>query len=404
MRIFSATPQRTREWLLLCGAVAAIGCAHPGTEMRQVSHPDFWGALAELRPDAAAGFARTPSQRLFAQSLDHMMAGEMPEAESGFSELAGKADDSLLRTGARVAYSAVLQYEEKWDLLASRPHLDPQTTNPADLAGVQAWASSFKTVAPKLFGFPGRTVVLRLLLSSAGTPMIPVRIKGHDYHFWLDSGSSMTIIASNVAAELGELVVRNATAMIVNERQMEMRGTRPSSGESRIDGIIGFDIIHRLDVEIDYPEARVRFRNPALRPKEDRASRNLFWLGVPVVRALAGDGTPLHFGLDTGAQQTFGTETLFDKVQLNRDRREPRQVGGLAAVASLQAAIVRQLNLSVRDRPLYLRDLVIYAPVFQTLVALDGVLGSDVLKLGIVRLDATNGVFSINEGVRPVQQ
>jgi len=265
--------------------------------------------------------------------------------------------------------------------------------------------------------------------------MIPVRIKGHDYHFWLDSGSSMTIIASNVAAELGvtprsndtlqmvsstgrvqalatvidridlgELVVRNATAMIVNERQMEMRGTRPSSGESRIDGIIGFDIIHRLDVEIDYPEARVRFRNPALRPKEDRASRNLFWLGVPVVRALAGDGTPLHFGLDTGAQQTFGTETLFDKVQLNRDRREPRQVGGLAGVASLQAAIVRQLNLSVRDRPLYLRDLVIYAPVFQTLVALDGVLGSDVLKLGIVRLDATNGVFSINEGVRPVQQ
>ena len=403
--------------------------------MRQVSHPDFWGALAELRPDAAAGFARTPSQRLFAQSLDHMMAGEMPEAESGFSELAGKADDSLLRTGARVAYSAVLQYEEKWDLLASRPHLDPQATNPADLAGVQAWASSFKTVAPKLFGFPGRTVVLRLLLSSAGTPMIPVRIKGHDYHFWLDSGSSMTIIASNVAAELGvtplsndtlqmvsstgrvqalatvidridlgELVVRNATAMIVNERQMEMRGTRPSSGESRIDGIIGFDIIHRLDVEIDYPEARVRFRNPALRPKEDRASRNLFWLGVPVVRALAGDGTPLHFGLDTGAQQTFGTETLFDKVQLNRDRREPRQVGGLAGVASLQAAIVRQLNLSVRDRPLYLRDLVIYAPVFQTLVALDGVLGSDVLKLGIVRLDATNGVFSINEGVRPVQQ
>jgi hypothetical protein len=138
--------------------------------------------------------------------------------------------------------------------------------------------------------------------------------------------------------------------------------------------------------------------------KEVRASRNLFWLGVPVVRLIASDGTPLHFGLDTGAQQTFGTETLFDKLQITGDRREPRQVEGLAGVASLQAAIVHRLDLSVRDQPLYLRELVIYASVYRTLVSLDGVLGSDVLRLGVVRLDATNGVFSVNEGIRPVQQ
>jgi hypothetical protein len=390
--------------MLMYGVLSATGCARAGMEMRQVSQPDFWGALAELRPDAAARFARTPSQRLFAQSLDRMMAGEMPEAESGFSELSKKAEDSLLRTGARVAYSAVLQFEEKSDVLASLPPSDPRAANPADLAGVEAWAASFKAVAPKLFEFPGRTVILPLLLSPAGTPMIPVRIKGHDYHFWLDSGSSMTIVASDVTAALGQIVVHNATAMIVNDRQMEMRETRPVTEASKIDGIIGFDIIHRLDVGIDSPKSRVRLRDPSLRMKEVRASRNLFWLGVPVVRLIASDGTPLHCGLDTGAQQTFGTETLFDKLQITGDRREPRQVEGLAGVASLQAAIVHRLDLSVRDQPLYLRELVIYASVYRTLVSLDGVLGSDVLRLGVVRLDATNGVFSVNEGIRPVQQ
>jgi hypothetical protein len=33
-------------------------------------------------------------------------------------------------------------------------------------------------------------------------------------------------------------------------------------------------------------------------------------------------------------------------------------------------------------------------------VLLDGVLGSDVSRVGVVRLDATNGVFSVNDGIR----
>ena len=168
----------------------------------------------------------------------------------------------------------------------------------------------------------------------------------------------------------------------------------------QIDGIIGFDILHRLDIEIDYGEGRVRLRDPAVRHNADPSSRNMYWLGVPVVRLLASDGTPLHFGLDTGAEETFGTETLLDKLGLQPATREAKRVGGLAGIASLQAPIVHELKLTVRNHPLFLRELVIYVPVYRTLVALDGVLGSDVARAGVVRMDATNGIFSVNEGVR----
>ena len=408
--------------------------------MRKASHADYWGALAELRPDVAGKRARTFSQRLFALSLGYMMEGNLEPAEAGFASLQAIADDSLLRGGARVAYSAVLQYEEKWSQLAQVvPLIVPNRD--ADRAGVERWAKAFQNVPPKTVEFPGRLVILPMSLSVAETPTIPVRINGRDYHFWLDTGSSLTIVASDVAAalgltplttdtlemvtntgrvsavptligkiELGLIDVRNATAMIVDSRSMEMRDTRRAEGAPRgtpakIDGIIGYDLIHRMDVEIDYGESKVRLRDPAARRNRDPSSRNLFWLGVPVVRLLYTDGTPLYFGLDTGAQETFGTQTLFEKLELKPNTQESKKVGGLAGMASLRASIVHELRVDVRGHPVFLRELLIYAPVYRTLVSLDGVLGADVARAGVIRMDATNGIFAVDEGIRkPVNE
>lgn len=408
--------------------------------MRPVAHPDYWGALGELRPDVAIKYSRTLSQRLFALSLRYMMEGDLESAEAGFASLQAIADDSLLRGGARVAYSAVLQYEEKWAQLSRMPPLTASNRD-VDRAGVERWATAFMNVPPKTVEFPGRPVILPMTLSLFETPTIPVRIRGREYRFWLDTGSSLTIVASDVAAalglgpltpdtlemvtntgrvsarpamvdkmELGSIVVRNATAMIVDERRMEMRGmNRPDwtthPGPVKIDGIIGYDLIHRMDIEVDYGELKVELRDPQLRRNRDPGSRNLFWLGVPVVRLLYSDGTPLYFGLDTGAGVTFGTQTLFEKLELQPNRQQSKQVEGLAGIASLQASIVHELRVNVRDHPLLLRDLWIYAPVYRTLVSLDGVLGADVTRAGIVRMDATNGIFAVDEGVRkPIDQ
>ncbi len=425
---------RSRVAVTLVVLGVCTACAGNGFGARRVSHNDYWGALAELRPDAAAKYSRTFSQRLFAVSLGYMMKGELEPAEAGFASLQATADDSLLRAGARVAYSAVLQYEEKWGTLSKvLPFVSPNRD--ADRAGVERWAAAFTNVAPKALDFPGHMVVLPLTLSAAGTPMIPVRVHGREFHFWLDTGSSLTIVASNVASslgltplsadtlemvtntgrvsarpalidrvELGQIAVRNATAMIVDERSMEMREMLKMDAAHptpvKIDGIIGYDIIQRLDIEIDYGESRIRLRDPASRRNTDPSSRNLFWLGVPVVRVLASDGTSLHFGLDTGAEGTFGTETLLDKLDIEPDRKDPRKLGGLAGTSSLQAPIVHQLKVTVRDHPLFLKELLIYAPVYRTLVSLDGVLGADVSRAGVVRLDATNGIFSVDEGIR----
>ena len=129
-------------------------------------------------------------------------------------------------------------------------------------------------------------------------------------------------------------------------------------------------------------------QNPFIRPLK-------FWVGLPVVQLTAEGGVPLHFGLDTGAQQTFVTETLLDKLQLQTARIESRRVGGLGGEIFLRAPVLPDARLFVRGFPILFKGAVVRAPVYQVLAALDGALGGDIWNTGVVRIDMTNGIFSI---------
>ncbi|HEY6088645.1 MAG TPA: retroviral-like aspartic protease family protein [Gemmatimonadaceae bacterium] len=417
-----------RVHAILLAAMVVAGCVHrPAVEppARRIS---YWEALAALHPNAAIAAAHTQSEKDFAEALRSLMAGQFENAERQFYQLRRTATDSIIRSGARVIYTATLQYQEKWDALAA---LQNEASQPKadriDKASIELWALAFRNVPAKTIAFRGQSLLLPMSISLVGTPLVPVKIGGKDYNFWLDTGSSMTMLASDVARDLnmaplmtdtleivtstgrvrahpsvipllqiGQLTVRNAPTMIVDESLMQMRETKPLDqmmSQVKIDGIIGFDIIRQLDLEVDYGEGTLRIRNPDTSRRE--LDRNMFWVGLPVVQLKSYDGVPLHFGLDTGAQQTFVTETLLDKLQLEPGRPESRRVGGLGGEISLRAPILPDVRLFVRGFPILFRSAVVRAPVYQVLASLDGVLGGDIWNAGVVRIDMTNGVFSV---------
>ncbi len=407
--------------------IVIAACVHTPASVRPSHRFSYWEALTELRPVEAVAAAHTESERRFAQALTSLMAGDLEKAEQGFAQLRRTATDSIIRAGSRVIYTATLQYQEKWDALAALKNEPSQPkADRTDKASIELWAVAFKNVPPKTITFRAQSVVLPMSVSAVGTPLVPVRIGDKDFNFWLDTGSSMTMLASDVARDLnvvplvrdtleivtstgrvkahpsllpqlqiGQLLVRNAPTMIVDESLMQIREPKSIelSPKVKIDGIIGFDIIRQLDLEVDYGENTLRLRNPATSRRE--SDRNMFWVGLPVVRLTSGDGVPLHFGLDTGAQQTFVTETLLDKLQLQAARVESRKVGGLGGEISLRAPVLPDVRLFVRGFPILFKSAVVRAPVYQVLASLDGVLGGDVWNSGVVRIDMTNGVFAV---------
>ncbi|HXI98247.1 MAG TPA: aspartyl protease family protein [Gemmatimonadaceae bacterium] len=406
-----------------------LGCVHSSSSLREQRRVSYWEALSELIPADAIVAARTPSEKEFAEALGDLMSGDLAKAEQRFGELRRSATDSIIRSGSRVIYTATLQYQEKWNALAALKNEpgEPKSDR-SDKASIELWADAFRNIPPKTFTFRSSSARMPMSMSAVGTPLIPVRIGGKVYNFWLDTGSSLSMLASDVARdlniiplvpdtleivtstgrvkanpalipqlEIGQLVVRNAPAMVVEESMMEMSEPRAIefSTHLKIDGIIGFDIIRQMDLEVDFSENIMRLRDPSnSRPQGDR---NLFWVGLPVIRLESTDGIPLHFGLDTGAQLTFVTETLLDKLQLQAARIESRRVGGLGGEISLRAPVLPDLQVMVRRYPILFRGAVVRAPVYQVLASLDGVLGGDVWNSGVVRIDMTNGVFAIRK-------
>ena len=407
-------------------AVTINGCVHSSAALR-ARHLSYWEALAELHPTEAVAAAHNETEKEFAEALGNLMDADLGHAEQRFGELRRTANDSIIRTASRVIYTATLQYQEKWGTLASLKSESGETkADRNDKAGIEMWAQAFRNIPAKTFKFGSASVRLPMSVSAVGTPLVPVKIGDKVYNFWLDTGSSLTMLASDVASalnitpivrdtleivtstgrvraspalipelEIGQLVVENAPTMIVEQAMMQMTEPRPMDQRQpvKIDGIIGFDIIRQLDIEVDYGESTLRVRNPATSRRE--SERNMFWVGLPVVRLSSGDGIPLHFGLDTGAQLTFVTETLLDKLQLEAARTESRRIGGLGGEVSLRAPVLPEVRVMVRGFPILFRGAVVRAPVYQVLASLDGVLGGDIWNSGIVRIDMTNGIFAV---------
>lgn len=390
----------------------------------------FWQAMAALDTEFVARHAVTSDQRAFSHALSLVMVGQQDAAELALDSISSTTTDTLVSATSRVLLTAMLQYQDKWKILAELTgdtKRDGSSAVEINKADVERWASAFKNVGSRSLSFPAKPVVLPLLISASGTPMVTVMVNGKPKIMWLDTGSSMSIVSSEVAAEcgitalvpdtlevatttghvparpaaiarlqIGGINILNSTAMIVASDLMQVKvgdGSRPDLSIG-IDGVIGFDIMSRLDIRIDYGHRRVILARPVrLRGRTAQLSRNLFWVGAPIVRLVSDRGVTLYFNLDTGAQETYSTEGLVAKTKTRTITGERRLVGGLAGYQVVHGRFIDEMGMTMGGQRFFFRKLLVYAPTVSTFVPLDGVLGSDVGKSGTIRIDATNGLF-----------
>jgi len=394
----------------------------------------FWEAIGNLDADYPTGHHTTPDQSAFAAALRLLMLAQHDKAELLLDSLRRSSGDSIVRMASHILLTATLQYQDKWKELAALPLRESRVdTLDRDKAGVELWAAAFKDAPPRQFVFPPGPVVLPLSLSVAGTPVIPVMVNGRPKRFWLDTGSSMSIIASDVAAEcgvealvkdtlevatttgrisarptsirqldIGGITIANSTGMIVASRLLEVYVDDTPTRKRRlaIDGIIGFDIISRLNMRLDYGDGTVTLTKSVRSEGQGEKQRNFFWVGTPIVRLIAPGGIPLHLGLDTGSQETYATDRLLAKTRPRTFIGERTRIGGFGGTTEFRGKFIAELRLSLRGKALLFQKVLVFAPAVSTFVNLDGVLGNDIARTGIIRLDATNGIFSVENRER----
>jgi hypothetical protein len=388
----------------------------------------FWGSVSALDVPGARAEAATVSERFFTDALNSLANGDVGGAEVLFRTLLSDSDP-LVRGRARIGLTVALDAQGKWPELATLRTDDPPTSDSisdlVDRAAVDSWAGVLRNVPQVEVDAPAAPDVERVLGSSVGTPIIKVEVNGHTHYFWLDTGATMSLLANDVAAESGvtpltsdtlaiaaaegRIAARPAIASVIQIGRVSIHNLpvalldpsalrldkRVSDGRIltvKLDGVIGSDVLRRLSVVLDMGAGTISLARPATRsPKQ----RSLLWIGYPVVRLLTRDGKSVLFGLDTGADSTIVTDAWMDKTPDPMLSLAKGRVDALGAGNATGLPVLRRVTVGDGEYVLRLTDVPIVQERRQTFVALDGVLGADVLAHTTLHMDITNGVFEI---------
>jgi predicted aspartyl protease len=394
----------------------------------QIYFEEYWAALAELNLDVLRGLARSEPEIGFAEGVALLAAGEQEKAESTFLYASRQSSDVNVAVASQIMLATTLLYEHKWttlrDLTASSRLVLVDRRNTADL---ERWGHAFANMDPQTTSFPLAPVSFPLGITMVGTPTIRVRINGKEFEFWVDTGSSITVLSSDVASEtnvailspdtltvrtfagaapvrpaavkrmeIGPILLTNSPAIVMDASLMRLRGTAegvPRTG-LRVDGIIGWDIIRQFNVLLDYENMAITLGRPEDPRTRGTKAQNLIWVGKPLIEVRSKLGGTLHFTLDTGAQSSFLNASIIERVGAATSISDAR-VFGIAKTGQQTNRVAPSLTLDVAGKSLRLPNVIVYGPVYSGLINCDGVLGSDIAQFGKIRIDATNGLFSV---------
>jgi hypothetical protein len=379
------------------------------------------------RAEAPASVSHRPAETLrqAVASLDTLYAGSPNASKTAVMKVVrnvrrGRLDAALegllpLLEGsdsaaavAREMVGPLLLHHEAWGALTG----GSEETNPLFAA--------FERAEPESWSFSPDSVVMPLEVTPVGTPTAEILVNGHPRRFWIDTGAGLTVVSTVTADEvgialeegtgraatattrsvvarpavvrelsLGGVTVRNHPAIVVEAEDLTFEGPFPG-GRIEIDGILGWPIIRKLDLTLDYAGGRLVLRKPKRR---EAPASNLFWLGYPTVAVLTEGGQELLLGLDTGARTTSLGPGYLDATGARAVGSRTREVGGAGGFESVEVGVLEAAVLRLDDWRIRLSNLDIAPVPIGGPVALAGVLGSDLGNLGVFHIDFLNGRF-----------
>jgi predicted aspartyl protease len=389
---------------------------------------EFWSAVADLDLPGSLKSARGEPEIRFAEGVALLAAGEYGRAETAFVATGAQLTDLPVAVASHTMLAIALMYQHKWAALAdlsNTTQLAP--VDRLNVAGLERWGRAFAGLDTQVVTFAPEPVSLPLRMTAIGTPTMRVRINGKEFEFWLDTGSSLSVLSSDVAREagvstvgletmnvgtfagvapvrpvmvnrieIGPMAIANSPAVVMDADLMRVKANTEGvpPGGTRVDGILGWDVIRRFDVYLDYQGRMITLRRPETLRTLGTPLQNLTWVGKPLVEIRAAVGGTMHFTLDTGSQTSFVNASIVKKIGVRTTSLFAR-VFGIGSSGAQADRTVPFMHVDVGGQSLVMRGLIVYAPTCSGILNCDGILGSDIGQFGTLRIDATNGIFSI---------
>jgi hypothetical protein len=377
---------------------------------------EFQDAFLLMNWDAALKLAGSNTEQrilAFAQSTLHGSA-QLPLSLRQFP---GTKSDSLLLAQWNTLSQSYCWLKDDYAGAATGP--DPTTA---------AFAKSFTMIPePEQIVYNRDQFEVPLYRSGSNSPIVDVKINGKSYRFWLDSGAGVSVVSSAVAKKtgvrsltggdlnlhtstrhmvragpsfidslvIGDLKVTNHPCVILDKRDLSFRilGIRLL----KIDGIIGWPLIKKLDLEIDLPGEQLTIRKPIPQPT---LAGNLAWFWQPFMQCRTTNGSLLNLQIDTGSESTFFYPTAYPKLSQNPTQGGKSLRGGAGGNEIITYDRLDSCVFAVGDSMVTLNfaEGIAPSPSPDDLFVFDGVIGQNILSKGKFRMDFVNRRFGFEMG------
>ena len=415
-------------WLLI-GLLLLWGCRSPelglsprAAPLPAVADSPFWQALSALDWKTLDALTVTPEQSALGKAVRLITEGKNETAERVLRWIIIQDKDQALTDQAYFFLFNLLFLQGRWsELTALGWGGDVDDVNGTFIV-------AFDNMAPEQINIPAQSVVLPYRMRF-GSPVVDVQVNGQSEKFLLDTGSTFSAIASDVADKCGvkklesrHSRVRTATSkkvyfqsgvitdlrlgaiqfvnhpvMIVPKKDMRIkRSLIRLQRVEEISGTIGWHALQHLRITVDSRTGTLTFRRGREPdPEASPDSRNFFWLGYPIVRTRTAQGVSLHFGVDTGAERTSLTESALKKIPAAGIRLIRRTVMSVGGSERRRYPVVLSLALLLGEKEWQIRDATVFPP-FRTsaMIPLDGRIGCDLFKNGTVTIDFKAGLLA----------
>jgi clan AA aspartic protease (TIGR02281 family) len=389
-----------------------------GTKIRE--YPSPWDALKSLDFAAVDRMDLSDDPRAFSRSLHALISGDEAASREGFREILSMSSDDTARKASFEILSRILFEEYRWTELLELKERQPPDQDPSFWVLPQAYSG----LPAERVDFPEESVTLPLSMSPMGNPIVEVGVNGRSRRFWIDTGAGLTVVSSDVAREsgmealaagtanaeaaaghvesapavirefsIGKVVFHDHPAVIIKREDMEF-SILGFLSPLKIDGIIGWPALRHLRMVIDFAEKTVTLDRPISLPTDER---NLFSLGVPVVRATAMDGGDLYFGVDTSSNSSFISDALLAKSANADVERKFSYLWGVGGATQVEVTRLKELFLTIGDSRLHIKNIATGYPEVIPFIVLDGTLGSDAMKETRMTIDHENGIFDLEK-------
>ncbi len=386
-----------------------------------VEYETSWEAIENIDFDYLSHLPLNNDQQQFYEALKSVVDGDLNKGVTQFQNLYHLSTDSLIKKHSEEILNKLYFLRSNWEKifeLYAKSNSVSETEN--DIILFEAFNKSPK----ESYFFPSQPTIIPMNPICFGSnPVIEVRVNGHKKKFWLDTGAGLSVVASDVAEEcnifpigtekttagtgtskrvsirpaliedlqIGELLIKNHPILIIDKSDMEFR-LLGILRLLKIDGIIGWNAIQNMKIEIDYKNKRTIIEKPAKIETEDR---NLFWLGFPFVILKTPDGINLNFGLDTGANKTSIHKNILKKINIENAYNKNITDWAVGGLEKTETKMIPNIALILNGDVLHFNVIRISNPKGVVFMKSDGMLGVDIAQNGCIIIDYLNGRFEL---------